>query len=274
MQAIILDYDGVILRSEIPKALGWVLAALYILQRLPEEFFQRLRQGERSAISVAHSLCQREYTDAVEQVTTLAGMTRAETRDRVWELLVLASHYKGSLTREDLEHCRNAIKDALIFELCEPIPGAMAFLQLARHRGLSLGLVTQAARKDLEEQARSFHVPLHVFTHIECVGDVFYARMSLNKKAVGYALACSHLGVRPAETVAVEDSTSGIEAANAVGVVTIGVKDPHNRQDLSGAALVVPADLGALAQDDVLTLFLREEPQAAIEQLRLSFREA
>jgi len=56
--------------------------------------------------------------------------------------------------------------------------------------------------------------------------------------------------------------------------VTIGVKDPHNRQDLSGAALVVPADLGALAQDDVLTLFLREEPQAAIEQLRLSFREA
>jgi HAD superfamily hydrolase (TIGR01509 family) len=60
-----------------------------------------------------------------------------------------------------------------------------------------------------------------------------------------YALACSRLGVAPADAVAVEDSPTGVRAAKAAGMACIAVPSDHE-VDLSEADRVVPSLLDLL----------------------------
>lgn len=71
-----------------------------------------------------------------------------------------------------------------------------------------------------------------------------------------YVLACADLGVDPAACVAVEDTSHGIEAAHAAGLVCVAVPSRITRHtDLSAADLTVAslADLSVAALRDLVT---------------------
>lgn len=266
MRLVILDYDGVILRSELAKALGWVVAALYIGGEVPEGLLHRLRAGNREAVGGAYGWVCERWPHELEAVVALSGLSREATCRAVWEKLL--NDYEGPLGLRDLDLLRASIKDPLLLAYSEPIGGTVEFIQAARGR-LSLGLVTQAAQLDVDEQAKAFTLPIDAFQVIECCGDPFYKGMprSTDTKAVAYAVACAKLGVRPSETIAVEDSASGLDAATAAGLFCIGLKEQHNRQDLSLAKLIV-GDLGQLAQPGIIEMIAGTERESIIEVVR------
>lgn len=50
-----------------------------------------------------------------------------------------------------------------------------------------------------------------------------------------YLMALEHLGIPPTEAVAFEDSTSGIKAATAAGIPTVGIASTHEPETLKDA---------------------------------------
>jgi HAD superfamily hydrolase (TIGR01509 family) len=82
---------------------------------------------------------------------------------------------------------------------------------------------------------------------------------SLKPDPQAYLLALERLGVRAADTVAVEDAAPGLAAARAAGLATVVVTNHYTRwHDLRGAALVredfdAPRPLTAVALGEVLT---------------------
>jgi sugar-phosphatase len=57
----------------------------------------------------------------------------------------------------------------------------------------------------------------------------------------GYLAAATRLGVAPADCVVVEDSPPGVAAGKAAGMRVIGVLTTHQRHDLEGADIRLPA---------------------------------
>ncbi|MBI2449224.1 HAD hydrolase-like protein, partial [Candidatus Pacearchaeota archaeon] len=239
MKYLITDYDGVLIRTEFAKAAGWYIAALYMRDVLDSKLIEGLKSGLEDAISIVERDCEEQKE--IEKVTALAGMSQDATRDAVADLFLEKEYerYGKEQTREKLREIRNGIKNVIINAMGRPIEGNIKFFREARKSGLELGLVTQTTSKDVVEQGKRFS-DLHIdmFSYMECAGDEFYKKMGkddgyrprIDKKAVAYACICKRMNINPFETVAFEDSASGIDAANAVGIVSIGVKDECNTQ--------------------------------------------
>ena len=204
----------------------------------------------------------------LSKVTALTGLSRDDTRKEVWRLLM--ADYAGRRDEGDLQKLRNEIKDALIIERSEIIPGTRQLSDAAWGR-LPMALVTQTTTKDVIDQAKSLGIQLERFKHIECAGDEFYRQITLDKKAIAYTIACRQLDVQPSHAIAFEDSDSGIKSAAAAGLDCVALREPHNRQQLKLARIVVP-DLKVLASPEVLALLETPSAQTPIERLCSHFK--
>ncbi|EYF01006.1 HAD family hydrolase [Chondromyces apiculatus] len=118
-----------------------------------------------------------------------------------------------------------------------PLPGLGALLDLARARGLHLGLVTNAPRDNATHMLAALGLT-----------DAFASIVLGDEVAIGkpdptpYRVALETLRLAPAEAIAFEDSPSGIRSARGAGIATVGVLSTHPAEELvaAGAALVVP----------------------------------
>jgi len=74
-----------------------------------------------------------------------------------------------------------------------------------------------------------------------CADDVAHGKPNPE----GFLAAATHLGCAAEDCIVVEDAPAGLTAAKSAGMLAIAVTTTHSRQDLSGAALIVPvlADL-------------------------------
>lgn len=118
----------------------------------------------------------------------------------------------------------------------KPLPGLMDFLQKARHKELKLALVTNAP----EENVRSL---LNGLNLEKAFDDRFLAvEVGIGKPDPAvYRAALRGLGLSPGQTIAFEDSTSGIASATGAGVPTVGIASTHDPKELreAGAFMVV-----------------------------------
>ncbi len=267
MNKILTDFDGVLLRTEFAKAAEWFIASLIIQGRISEEFIKELGEKRQDALARVKEICN-QYQEEFEGVTNIAGMSRKDTRDAVWKL----SSYDGKdYTPEDLEKIRGSIKSPIEGYYSERIRGNIKFFQEAKKGGLELGLITQARGKEIRGLSAELGLSLDdLFKRLECTGDDFYKEMGkkndpytpyIDKKVVGYGCLCSSLEVNPWETITFEDSESGVSAANSAGIVCIGFKDKHNKQNLSKSALVVPCSLDILTNNKVMCVLRNENPK-------------
>ncbi len=256
------DFDGVILRTEFAKPVGWGIAELYIRGVVGKNLIEALENRDKIAISEVRAICK-EYALDIEYIIGIAGESRKATRDAVWDKYLASYDIKK---KEEFENTRNSIKDILLYEMSERIEGNIDFLVRACENDIELGLVTQAKRKDILHLARRFDLPLEIFSYIMCVGD--RAWDSAYNKTIGYAQVCALLGVSPLEILAIEDSKSGIKAAGGARVGCIGVRDHESNQDLSDALIVVSPDLGRIREQKVFDNFLNLKRDEFIQYLK------
>jgi len=122
-----------------------------------------------------------------------------------------------------------------------PVAGARELLLAAKAAGVPVAIVTSAGPPWVERcLAESLDLPGGVDLVVTAL-DVADGKPD----PAGYALACSKLGVAPADAVAVEDSPAGVRAALCAGVRRVhGVHTTHAAARLSAAGAVeVHADL-------------------------------
>jgi len=114
-----------------------------------------------------------------------------------------------------------------------PRPGAIELIGLLHREGTPLGLASNSPVSFLERTLSSVGLLQGTFRAIVSAEEV-----SLPKPAPDvYLEACSRLGVKPAECVALEDSPTGVAAAVAAGMVVLAV--PYFRgQEMPGSELV------------------------------------
>jgi HAD superfamily hydrolase (TIGR01509 family) len=136
---------------------------------------------------------------------------------------------------EDLRHEYMAIIGELIAQGVELTDGATELFE-ALEDEVPLGLASNTRRTLVDEVLRQ--TPFAGRFGAIATGD----EVSPKPAPDVYALVCERLGVVPGESVAVEDSPTGVVAAKAAGLTCIGVpSNPHEpltEADYRAASLV------------------------------------
>jgi HAD superfamily hydrolase (TIGR01509 family) len=118
-----------------------------------------------------------------------------------------------------------------------PLPGLMELLERARHSEMELALVTNAPA----ENARALTGAIGL-SGIFAV-EVFAGELPAGKPdPLAYSTALKRLEASAEESLAFEDSPSGIASAVGAGITTVGIASTHTPDKLraAGASYVYP----------------------------------
>ena len=120
----------------------------------------------------------------------------------------------------------------------EPLPGLLDFMREAKDRGLSLALVTNAPKENVEAMLLALELS-EFFDEVVLSDEVG----PVKPDPAPYRAALDRLGVAPEEALAFEDSTSGIASSVGVGILTVGIASTQAPATLEDAgAFMVAAD--------------------------------
>lgn len=118
-----------------------------------------------------------------------------------------------------------------------PLPGLMELLKRARHGEIKLALVTNAP----VENAHALTGAIGLAGTFEV--EVFAGDLAAGKPdPLAYSTALERLGASAEESLAFEDSPSGIASAVGAGIITVGIASTHDPEKLraAGASYVYP----------------------------------
>ena len=190
LRAIIFDFDGLILDTELPEFTAWCEIFEAQGHELPLEIWQ-------AAIGTR---------DGFDPYSYLSGLT-GRTIDR-------------DVTRSQLKHRARELIEAL-----EPLPGVESLLVEAREFGLSIGLASSSDREGVEAHLGRLSLDHH-FDAVVCASS---SGLPAKPDAAVYVEALRALDVRALEAVALEDSLNGVRAAKAAGIHCIAVPNTVTR---------------------------------------------
>ena len=199
IKAVIFDFDGVIVNSELPK----FRSLQYILRK----------QG--------FPLSDKKYTKKVGK--KVDAFLREEFGKKLSRAQITA------IANERREHQRTHLR-----AYAKPVPGAKTILHLFRRRGLRLCLATGSRRPIVRELLRMAGLA-HMFSLL-VTGEQY--RSSKPNPEV-YRLALRKLRLRPSECVVIEDAPAGITAAKRAGLPVIAIATNFPMRQLEKADLVV-----------------------------------
>ena len=187
IQALIFDFDGLILDTESTEYQSW------------QELFAD--HGCRLSLDL--------WVDCI-------GRPRG-----YFDFYTHLKEMKGTATdREQIRTQRHARVREL--NLLQPIqPGVVNYLQNARRLGLKIGLASSSSRVWVHGHLERLAL-YQYFTITKCVEDT-----GTHKPDPGpYLAALDALNVLPSEAVAFEDSPNGIASAKAAGILCVAVPNP------------------------------------------------
>jgi HAD superfamily hydrolase (TIGR01509 family) len=119
----------------------------------------------------------------------------------------------------------------------EPLPGLLDFMEEGKRRGLALALVTNAPEANVEAILLALKLR-EFFDEIVLSDEVG----PVKPDPAPYSDALDRLGVAPEESLAFEDSTSGIASAVGAGVPTVGIASTQTPERLEGAGALMVAE--------------------------------
>lgn len=201
LKAIIFDMDGVIIDSEPQHA----QAALQVFRRHGAD------------------------TDYAYCASFIGSSTRAMTEDAI-------DRFGFSMPAEELLKEMNAEKKAILKEEGYHIlPGIKELIRDLYHNGIRLAIASSSSPSEIEQTVKTLGIKKY-FT--KCISS---AHVEHPKPAPDtFLLALKELGVNARDTVIVEDSCFGSQAAKAAGVTCVGYVNPHSgNQDLSAADVLL-----------------------------------
>ena len=199
-RALLFDLDGTLAETDSLHLPTWVDVLQPYGIRVDEEFYRERISGRGNA---------RIFEDLLpdlssEEVRKLADAKEASFRERAREL--------------------------------EPLPGLLDFMEEARDRGLSLGLVTNAPGENVEAILPALALG-EFFDEVVLSDEVG----PVKPDPAPYIAALEKLGVTPEEALAFEDSTSGIASSVAAGIPTVGIASTQQPQTLEEAGAFMVA---------------------------------
>ena len=184
IKALVFDFDGLIVDTEVPIFRAW--------QRIYREHGQEL---------------------PLDRWLTIIG-TSSGSFDPVREL--------GERLEEKFdEKALDALERLYYLEstaLQQLLPGVADYLRVARELGLKTAIASSSTRAWVMEHLERFGIGGH-FDAIVCREDVKKTKPDPEL----YRTARQRLGVQPDEAIALEDSTNGIHAAKAAGLFCVVV---------------------------------------------------
>jgi HAD superfamily hydrolase (TIGR01509 family) len=190
IDALVFDFDGVILDTETPDYQTWhdVYQSYGVVLEL-SVWTQHI--GGRSGRFDWH-----RHLEELAGVSIHRESTQLERRQRYLEI-VRASPL---------------------------LPGILDYLQDARELGLRLGVASSSSREWVEGHLARLDI-LNLFDSIKGSDDV--AQVKPDPEL--YLAAVSHLGTRPQRALAIEDSAHGVTAAKRAGLFCLAVPNPMTR---------------------------------------------
>lgn len=210
--AVIFDLDGLIVNSEDV----YEQADIEILRRRGKEYSAELR-------------------------ARMMGRPTAES------LRAMIEWHSLDDTLEQLETERSILRDNLLDQSIEPMPGLHGLLDALETAGIPKAIGTSGHRSYAAYILG--RLDLHArFEFVLTSEDVVYGKPAPDV----YQLAAAKLGLAPSQTMVLEDSVNGCRAGIAAGAFTVAVPNRHTRAyDFAGAQFVAdtladPRILGAL----------------------------
>lgn len=206
LRAIIFDFDGTVLDTEVACYQSWKEAFAQFSCDLPHELWQNV-------VGAA--------------VGTFDPWAYLE--DQLGE----------KVARDQLEPIRRARELELVAK--EQVkPGVLPLIKEAKSAGLGIGLATSSGRDWAEGHLRRLNI-LSLFDAIATADDVERPKPD----PALYALASRRLGVEPKEAIAIEDSPTGAWGAKNAGVPCLVVPNAVTESyDFSMADVMVPTLAG------------------------------
>lgn len=206
LKAVIFDMDGVIIDSE------------------PQHARAALRVLNRHGANADYDYCS----------SFIGSSTKVFTQD-------IMKRFPLSISLEDLLKEMNLEKKKILKEEGYAIiEGITDLIKKLYHAGIRLAIASSSSPTEIENTVKALHIKKYFTKLISC------AHVEHPKPAPdSFLLALKELGVSPQETVVVEDSCFGSQAAKAAGIPCVGYLNPHSgNQDLSAANVLLESFVG------------------------------
>ena len=183
-KAIIFDFDGLIVDSEVPEYEAWL------------SIFRSYGVDLPLSVWTPHIGGGNENFNIYDHLEELTGKPI------------------------DRDEARRRRRDAFnkLFEQAVPLPGVEEYIAAARERGMRLGIASSSPRRWVDPKLEQLGLA-DTFGTVVCADDVGSAKPN----PASYLKAIADLGVTPAEALALEDSPTGVQGAKNAGLLCIAV---------------------------------------------------
>ena len=190
IQALIFDFDGLILDTETPEFTCWQNIYSEYGFEFPHDKWGTIIGGSGHA-----------NFDAAEH---LAGLCQGRVES-------------GAL------RARNRLESEQIIHSQQPLPGVVDYLKDAKQLGLKLAIASSSTHSWVDSHAKRIGV-FDYFDHIVAGDDVGLGRTKPNPDL--FLLALKKLRVPKEAAIVFEDSPNGVKAANRAGIFVVAVPNP------------------------------------------------
>jgi HAD superfamily hydrolase (TIGR01509 family) len=136
---------------------------------------------------------------------------------------------QGSARHVELADRKEALFRARLSKL-EPTAGLLRLLAWADERSFPMAVVTNAPATNAAAMLEGLRLS-HRFQRIVVGEELAHGK----PHPLPYQAALAHLGMRPFEAIAFEDSTSGVKSASSAGILTVGMTTSLDAQSLRAA---------------------------------------
>jgi HAD superfamily hydrolase (TIGR01509 family) len=191
IRALIFDFDGTILDTELPEFQSW------------------------QEIYTAHG-CELPFA------TWAIGIGTTNSEFDPYNFL--ETQYGQAIDREQIR-LRYRERFAELIKLQTVLPGVENYLEEAKQLGLKIGLASSSSQEWVRGHLGRLDLE-HYFDCLKCADDVKLTKPDPEL----YLAALTALEVEPEEALALEDSPNGITAAKRAGIFCIAIPNPMTGQ--------------------------------------------
>jgi len=223
VRALVFDFDGLILETEIPVLESW----------------------------------RRVYEEHGVELPMDTWLETIGTADHEFDPFAHLQELVGRpLQREPMQSRRILHRDAILHAQ-ETLPGVRDYIEEGRRMGLKLAVASSSRRRWVVGHLER----LGIHEHWDAVKTADDVEKTKPDPAL-YLAAVEALGVQAAEAIALEDSRNGVLAAKAAGLWCVGVPANLTRDmDLSDADVIL-GSLSDLSLPDLIARLAQTEPPA------------